>query len=118
MEIIFSDEALKVSEYAQRSFDAQTSAIKDYKLKQHYLDQGKFFSNEFSRDDCTGIPNNYKISSAYANYIWEQTDVKGVTFPSVRTGFQGQNIALLPEIVDKYLKLDIAAMFKIRKKRW
>jgi len=116
MEIIFSDEALKISEYVKKSFESQTAAISDHKLKDHFLAQGKFFSNEFSRDDCRGMPDNYKISSAYANYVWKSTSVKGVTFPSVRTEFKGQNVALMPEIVDKYLKLEIVGLFKFERK--
>lgn len=115
MEMIFSDEALKESEYAQASLKAQTEAIQNFKLKEHYIEQGKFFSNEFSRDDCKGIPDNYKISAAYSNYVWDNSDVKGVAYPSVRTDFKGQNVALLPELVDKYLKLEKVAMFKFER---
>jgi hypothetical protein len=115
MEMIFSDDALNESDYAQASLKTQTEAIQNRKLKQHYIDQGKFFSNEFSRDDCRGIPDNYKISASYANYVWESTDIKGVAYPSVKTDFKGQNVALLPELVDGYLRLDKVAMFKFER---
>ncbi len=117
VEMIFSDEALKVNDYIKQSLEHQMKNYKDLPLADHYEFQGKFFSNEFARAD---IKNNesfkYKISAAYSNYIWKNSRLKGITYPSVASNYFGQNVALLPEIVDKFLKLELVGMFKFEKK--
>lgn len=107
VEMIFSDEALKVSQYANMSLENQLKNYRDLPLAAEYEEQGRFFSNEFARSDVRpGEDYKYKITSAYANYIWDQTHLKGITYPSVQSRYLGQNIALLPEIVDKALQLE------------
>ena len=117
VEMIFSDEALKVNEYNKLSLEHQMKNYKHLPLADHYENQGRFFSNEFARGD---INNNetykYKISAAYSNYIWRNSRLKGITYPSVASNYLGQNVALLPEIVDKFLKLELVGMFKFEKK--
>lgn len=116
VEMIFSDEALKVSDYCKTSFLNQIKNYKHLPLAEHYENQGKFFSNEFARSDVKkGEVYKYKITSAYANYIWKNSSIKGITYPSVQSNYLGQNVALLPEIVDKFLKLDKVAMFKFQR---
>lgn len=106
-EMIFSDEALKVSAYAQMSLKNQLGNYKHLPLAKEYEEQGRFFSNEFARSDIRmGEDFKYKITSAYANYIWHKTHLKGITYPSVQSNYIGQNVALLPEVVDKALKLE------------
>ena len=80
-------------------------------------DQARFFSNEFARNDIgKGEAYKYKISAAYINYIWQKSHLKGITYPSVQTNYLGQNVALLPELVEKYLELVSVGMFKFEKK--
>lgn len=106
-EMIFSDEALKVSKYAQMSLARQLKHYKHLPLAAEYEEQGRFFSNEFARSDVRpGEDHKYKITSAYANYIWNNTAMKGITYPSVQSRYLGQNVALLPEVVDRSLKLE------------
>lgn len=118
LEMIFSDEALKVSKYAQWALENQLRNYKDLPLAAHYEEQGKFFSNEFARSDVKdGQSYKYKITSAYANYIWNNTEFKGITYPSVQSNYLGQNLALLPEVVDKYLKLEApVGIFKFERR--
>lgn len=107
MEMIFSDEALKVSKYARMSLENQLQNFQHLPLAKEYEEQGRFFSNEFARSDVRpGEDYKYKITSAYANYIWANTNLKGITYPSVQSAYLGQNVALLPEIVDSSLKLE------------
>ncbi len=117
VEMIFSDEALIKSDYTKASLEHQTKGIADLRLEQHYRDQGRFFSNEFARNDCKGKPSNYKISAAYANYVLTNLGFLGITFPSVQSEYQGQNIVLRPEAVDKYLELEKVAMFKFDREK-
>jgi hypothetical protein len=112
IEMIFSDEALKVNEYVQMSLEHQLKKISDHPLRDHCIEQGKFFSNEYARTDVRkGEEHKYKITAAYANYIWSRTGLKGITYPSVPTEYKGQNVALLPEVVDRALKLELVGEF-------
>lgn len=117
VEMIFSEAALKVSEYAQKSLSNQLKNYQHLPLAEHYEEQGKLFSNEFARDDIGKDEEyKYKISSAYANYLWNNTPYQGITYPSVPSNYLGQNVALLPNIVDTYLALESVAMFKFERK--
>lgn len=117
MEMIFSDQVLENSEYARMSLAHQSGNYKHLPLAVEYEEQGRFFSNEFSRSDVKkGESHKYKIAAAYANYIWSNTHIKGVTYPSVQSLYRGQNVALLPELVDKYLKLETVGVFKFERK--
>lgn len=116
IEMIFSEEALIVNEYNKLSLKNQLKNYKHLLLAKHYEKQGKFFSNEFARNDIKkGESFKYKISASYSNYIWDKTHLKGITYPSVQSNYLGQNVALLPELVDKYLKLQKVGMFKCKK---
>ncbi len=117
MEMIFSDDALLKSEYAQTSFKKQVERFIHLPIADHYMKQGKFFSNQFARKDIGKNEEfKYKISAAYSNYVWDKTNFKGVTYPSVASEYLGQNIALLPEVVDSCLELKKVAMFKFERK--
>jgi hypothetical protein len=117
LEMIFSDEALKKSSSTRTSLEHQLNNYKDSPLAKEYEEQGRFFSNEFARNDVKkGQEYKYKITAAYANYIWENPKLKGITYPSVQSDYKGQNVALLPEIVDKYLKLEFVGIFKFERK--
>jgi hypothetical protein len=117
VEMIFSDEALKVSKYAQMSLENQLKNYQHLPLAKEYEEQGRFFSNEFARSDVRpGEDYKYKITSAYANYIWENTHLKGITYPSVQSMYLGQNVALLPEVVDRSLRLEApVGLFKFER---
>lgn len=107
VEMIFSDEALKVSNYVKTSLEHQLQNYQHLPLAKEYEKQGRFFSNEFARSDVhLGEDYKYKITSAYANYIWENTTFKGITYPSVQSRYLGQNVALLPEVVHSSLRLE------------
>lgn len=117
LEMIFSDAALAESEYVQASLENQKGNYQHLEDAVYIEDQARFFSNEFARNDINkGEEYKYKISAAYINYVWEKSHLKGITYPSVQTGYLGQNVALLPELVDKYLRLESVGMFKFEKK--
>jgi hypothetical protein len=116
IEMIFSDEALKVNEYTRLSLEHQIKKYKHLPLADHYEHQMKFFSNEFARKDIGKEELfKYKITAAYSNYLWRNSHLKGITYPSIQSNYLGQNVALLPEIVDKYLKLECVGMFKFER---
>lgn len=110
-EIIFSDDAVKVSSTVRRSLENQLPKIQNHPYGNYFLAQARFFSNEFAKA-ITNAPNDYFITSAFANYVWRSTHLKGITYPSVQSLYKGQNVALLPGIVDRHLKLDTVAVFE------
>jgi len=116
VEMIFSKEALQVNADTMESYMFQSDKIKNHKLKKYFKKTSMLFSEEFAKKDIgVGEEYKYKISSAYANYIWNKTELIGITYPSVASGYVGQNIALLPEAVDKYLQLECVAMYKFER---
>ncbi len=119
MEMIFAEKALKESQYARMSFDHQVELLKNCgrpELIEHYLQQAKLFSEQFGRDDVVkGEEYKYTIAAAYANFFWNNSELKGVTYPSVQSIYKGQNVALLPEVVDKHLKLQSVGVFKFER---
>ncbi|MBL7851624.1 MAG: hypothetical protein JNN04_12035 [Cyclobacteriaceae bacterium] len=113
VEMIFSEAALKVNEYVQMSLNNQLKNITAHPQRDHCIAQGTLFSNEFARTDIgKGQDYKYKISAAYANYLWNRTGLMGITYPSVPTEYKGQNVALLPAAVDGYLRLETVGEFK------
>nr|WP_068891255.1 hypothetical protein [Pedobacter panaciterrae] len=117
LEMIFSDLALESSEYVRMSLANQQRYYKHMSGAETIEEQARFFSNEFARADIGPDEEfKYKISAAYINYIFNNSKLKGVTYPSVQTKYAGQNIALLPELVEKYLELESVGMFTFEKK--
>ncbi|MCG3165762.1 MAG: hypothetical protein POELPBGB_01537 [Bacteroidia bacterium] len=75
----------------------------------------EFFSNEFAKKEIQSA-DDYKISSAYTEMAINFKNLAGVSYPSVRTDYQGFNVALSIPAVDSFLKLEVVAMFKVYKK--
>lgn len=106
LEIVFSDDALKNSEYIRRSYEMQKEFLRNLKLTTEeidlYLDFLRFISNQFSKR--VNNHEEYKISVAYANIALSKPYNNFIVYPSVQTKYLGENIVLKPEIVDKYLE--------------
>ena len=69
-----------------------------------------FLAKEFALD-IQKHNSNYKISSAFSNYIKEKfPDVDGIIYSSVKSEYEGTNIVLWPETVDQ--KVEFAAARK------
>ena len=113
-ETVFSEEAIKNNPDIKKAFDHHLGLLYDIPNKDFYINQLKFFSNEFAREIKTH--NDYKISCAYADIILNNTRILGITYPSVRTEYKSDNIALTTWAVDNYLELKLAGMYKIYKK--
>jgi len=116
-DMIYNEEPLKVNQYSQEALAMQKPKYENLTIAEHCEEQLKFFSDEFARNDILkGEDYSYKISSAYANYLWKNTPFRGVTYPSVATKYFGQNIALLPELVDRFLNLEKVVQCKFIRK--
>ncbi|TLV00354.1 hypothetical protein [Dyadobacter luticola] len=113
-EIIYADQYSGTSKYVQMSIQNQRAhveeAIEQLKLREdvdyteHFALQSKIICNEFAKTEIDS-PDDYKISAAYANYILNRTPAQGLTYPSVKSGYKGQNVVMLPNVVDKILSL-------------
>lgn len=75
----------------------------------------RFFSDEFAKKDIHS-DSDYKISVAYTEMATNFKNLSGVTYPSVRTDYQGFNVALTIPAVETFLELEVVAMFKVYKK--
>ena len=73
----------------------------------------EFFSEEFAKADID-FDTDYKLSAAYAQIALKSGSVKGLIYPSVRTDYEGSNVALLPEVVDKNLHLEEALIVHVQ----
>ena len=76
----------------------------------------EFFSDEFAKKDIKD-DSDYKISAAYTNIAINNRNYAGVLYPSVRSDYQGYNIALTIPAVENCLDLELAAMVKIHKNK-
>lgn len=108
LKILLPEESITVNDVIKETFPLEyEDSLTDECIQ--------FFRNEFARTDVSKKHSyNYKISSAFVNCMWHLSDsnIKAVLYPSVATGNHGQNVAMLPEIVDKHLKLESVHMFR------
>ncbi len=89
---------------------------KDYEAKFQNIFGREFMNyiaSEFAKDD-TREDYNYMISAWYSQIVYDSC-YDGVTYPSVRVGGAGMNLAIRPESVNKKLKLIGAAKCKFIK---
>jgi hypothetical protein len=119
VEIIYGEPYHGQSEYVRMSIENQNPnlrrMIEELKVSkgqdyaEHFEQQARLFGNEFAKKDIDS-PEDYKISAAYANYVWDKTQFGAITYPSVPSGYKGQNVALKPAIVDAFLSLESVYM--------
>ena len=114
-EIVFSDDALKNNPDTRHSFKNQFKQLNESEHREMALRQLQLFSNEYSRKAKSH--HDYKISVAYSDLLLNEYGVDAITFPSVKSGYQGQNIVFKPEAVDKYLVLKIASTHRMHKNK-
>lgn len=115
-QIVFSNEAMLTNIDVKKAFDIHVDHISKYKNidKQFCNEFLSFISDEFAKE----IKGNsdYKISAIFTKVILEEhPHIQGIMFPSVQTVYQGFNIVLPPEKVDKYLKPTLCGTFKLYK---
>ncbi len=90
--------------------------VKQFPEKENdFLAIVEFMSGEFAKKVEDSERYNYKISAAFSKVIMS-LGVDGILYPSARGEGRGFNVALLPITVDKYLKLEKVAAWRIRKR--
>lgn len=116
VEIVFDEESIKNSPNIKRSYDFQVKNLTE-KLpgqKDKIEKILTFFSNQFAKKEIKSH-FDYMVSAAYADLAINYRNHMGLTYPSVKTDYQGQNVVLTPSVVENYLELKIVSMFRVKK---
>lgn len=100
------------SEYKEIDSSLINSATKSYNLiddgTENYKDLKvmlEFIANEFTLDIIKD-KSNYKITSAFTNYIKDKfSSVDGIVYASVKSALKGENIVLWEKTAEENLKL-------------
>ncbi|MFH6987961.1 hypothetical protein ACHRVW_09465 [Flavobacterium collinsii] len=114
-EIVFSNEAIRNNPDTAVSFQKQYEFLKEEPMREIALRQLQLFSEEFARKKNSH--HDYKISVAYADLLMNEGGHPGIVYPSVQSGYQGQNIVLRTDIVDKYLELTNVSTHRVHKNK-
>lgn len=114
-EIVFSVAAIKENPQTAASFYKHYQALMNEPMRELALRQLELFSEEFARR--VRSHHDYKIAVAYADLLMSEGNHPGILYPSVQTGYQGQNIVLRPDIVDKHLILDNVSTHRLHKNK-
>lgn len=115
VEIIYGEDYKGKSEYVRLALENQSKNLNNeiarlekqtgVNYRDLFESQARLFSTEFSKTNID-TPDDYKISAALSKYFFTLTSLKGITYPSVPSGYQGQNVALTTETVDQHLILE------------
>ena len=114
-EIVFSEDAIKENPQTAAAFQKYYKDLMQEPMRELALRQLQLFSQEFARK--TRSHHDYKIAVAYADLLMTEGNHPGILYPSVQTGYQGQNIVLRPDIVDKYLTLTKVSTHRMHKNK-
>lgn len=115
-EVVFSQDAIDTNPDTKRAFEKQTGFARAEGVDaDFYLEFLVFISDQFARQKTTH--DDYKISTAYTNLVLSNPNIHGVAYPSVQTHYQGQNIVLLPVVVDKYLTVEVLSVQRLYKNK-
>jgi len=113
-EIVFDDEAIAKNPDTRQAFNHHMEQIADHPLRELGLRQIQFFSREFAK--LVDKHWDYKISVAYTDLILNDKKpsangfpIEGIAYPSVPSGYKGQNVVLRPDVVDRKLKLELVS---------
>ncbi len=72
----------------------------------------KLITNELGKPKPV---NGYLISNTVFDF-YKEKGYKAIVYPGVQSKYKGNNIAILPEYVDKYLRFYVGAEFELDKK--
>lgn len=117
IEMVFSKGNVQNNEDINRSYNKQKEMmLKDYPDQLDQIEKIlEFFSDEFAKK-VKNSNSDYKITTAYLNLaLMNKQDLCGVTYPSVRTDYKANNIAIFPSVVEQFLDLEMVSMFNIKK---
>ena len=114
-EIVFSEDAIRANPQTEQSFKIHYQAFMEEPMRELALRQLQLFSQEFARKARTH--HDYKIAVAYADLLMSKGNYPGIIYPSVQTAYQGQNLVLRPDIVDKHVILSKVSTHRLHKNK-
>jgi phage antirepressor YoqD-like protein len=110
-DVCFSNDYFNVDNIKRR-YDHWIGKTKHTKIGQkQYQELLIFFSNEFSK---TQIENHfdYKLSCLYAEIAVYGNGLNGIGYPSVRTDYLANNVAITPNAAERFLELKEVGRFR------
>ncbi|MCK4923142.1 MAG: hypothetical protein KAS71_18975 [Bacteroidales bacterium] len=110
-DVCFSEEYFNIEEIKNRYDFWKNETKNDLIGQKEYQDLLTFFSKEFSKIQID-THFDYKLSSLYADIAVDANKLNGISYPSVKTNYEGYNVALTSDAVERYLELKEVAMFK------
>lgn len=117
VEMVFCQEAIDINPDIKKSFEKQVEFLKQAGAEDidFYKEFLVFISEEFAKPKT--LHHDYKISTAYTNLALSKNNSHGITYPSVRTKYEGQNIVLTPSVVDNYLNVEVLSIQRLYKNK-
>lgn len=115
VEVVFSDLAIKSNPDTKKAFEYHFNNIYNDPNREFFLRQLKFFSDEFARK--INSDNDYKISVAYTDVALNHAGYSGIIYPSVKSDYKGQNVALKPSVIDNNLILKHVSTIRLHKNK-
>ena len=114
-EIVFSNQAIEANPDIRTAFNNQQKLAAEggFPDMDFYTDFLIFISDQFARPKATH--HDYKISTAYSELVLQHPDIHGIAYPSVQTGYWGQNVVFPPAVVDQYLRPTTLAVQRLHK---
>jgi len=84
---------------------------KQFMIQNSFNDEQFMFYDLIGKEFVKQIDNKkhheYALSANFTSYIFSSlAEIQGLIFPSVQTEYKGYNIALKPNVVDAYLRLE------------
>jgi len=116
VEMVFDEKSIENSADVKRSYEFHLQKLTNEhpEHKEQFELILKFFSNQFAKKEINSH-FDYMVSAAYADMAINWKGHLGLTYPSVKTDYLGQNVVLTPFAVEKYLDLEIVAMYRVQK---
>ncbi|MBK9632889.1 MAG: hypothetical protein IPO62_17845 [Saprospiraceae bacterium] len=106
--ICYKEDFINFNSHYKELYHAYQAFLSNYPkdIQQKYLDISNFIASEYSKEPINN-DYDYMISAIFSEISTNQ-GFDGVYYPSVRTGYHGFNVAIIPEAVDNYMKLKSA----------
>jgi hypothetical protein len=100
--------------YIQKNFDRAGANRAVPSINQSFEQSNLTSIHEFIHLAFTDpTPNRYPLTAAIAEVFMQGDEFSGIRYPAIKKDANVDNVALLPDFVRKYLKLDSAQVVKV-----
>lgn len=115
-EVVFKKDRIATTPEIEKAYQFHLKAFRENMPEeevQKLISILEFYSEEFAKAEII-TDADYKISAAYAESAFKTGGVQGIIYPSVRTDYEGSNVALLPKTVDDHLQFEEALIIHVQ----